>query len=68
MELRDEVRDLVTRAGGIFNGIWETPGGRFATMTDPNTLSTALTPVAGISVSSIRTALDRVRRGFQAEP
>jgi hypothetical protein len=67
MELRDEVRDLVTRAGGIFNGIWETPGGRFATMTDPNTLSTALTPVAGISVSSIRTALDRVRRGFQAE-
>jgi hypothetical protein len=68
MELRDEVRDLVTRAGGIFNGIWETPRGRFATMTDPNTLSTALTPVAGISVSSIRTALDRVRRGFQAEP
>jgi hypothetical protein len=68
MELRDEIRDLVTRAGGIFNGIWETPGGRFATMTDPNTLSTALTPVAGISVSSIRTALDRVRRGFQAEP
>ncbi len=68
MDLLDEIRDLVTKAGGTFNGIWETPGGRFATMTDPSTLSTALTPVAGISLSSIQTALDRVRRGFEAEP
>jgi hypothetical protein len=68
MELRDEIHDLVTRAGGIFNGIWETPRGRFATMTDPSTLSTALTPVAGISLSSITKALDHVRRGFQPEP
>ena len=66
MDPFDEIRDLVTRAGGIFNGIWETPRGRFATMTDPSTLSTALTPVSGISLSSIATALDGVRRGFQA--
>lgn len=68
MDLLEEIRDLVTRAGGIFNGIWETPGGRFATMTDPSTRSTALTPVSGISLSSIQTALDRVRRGFEARP
>jgi hypothetical protein len=55
MELREEIRDLVTRAGGIFNGIWETPGGRF------------VTPVAGISLSSVRSALDRVRRGFESQ-
>ena len=67
MDLREEIRDLVTRAGGIFNGIWETPGGRFVTLTDPRTQSTALTPVAGISVSTIQTALDRVRRGFETQ-
>ena len=67
MELLDEIRDLVTRAGGVFNGIWETPGGRFVTVTDPRTQSTALTPVAGISLSSIRKALDRVRQRFEAE-
>jgi hypothetical protein len=67
MELREEIRDLVTRAGGIFNGIWETPGGRFVTVTDPRTQSTALTPVAGISLSSVRSALDRVRRGFETQ-
>lgn len=68
MDLLEEIGDLVTRAGGIFNGIWETPGGRFATVTDPSTLSTALTPVAGISLSSIQTALDRVRRSFEPAP
>jgi hypothetical protein len=67
MELREEIRDLVTRAGGIFNGIWETPGGRFVTVTDPRTRSTALTPVAGISLSTIRKALKRVRRGFETQ-
>lgn len=67
MDLLEEIRDLVTKAGGIFNGIWETPGGRFATVTDPRTQSTALTPVAGISLSSIRKALDRVRRGFETQ-
>jgi len=67
MDLLEEIRDLVTKAGGIFNGIWETPGGRFATVTDPRTQSTALTPVAGISLSSIRKALDRVRQRFEAE-
>jgi hypothetical protein len=36
-------------------------------MTEPRTLSTALTPVAGISVATVRAALDRVRRSFQAE-
>jgi len=67
MERLEEIRDLVTKAGGTFNGIWETPGGRFATVTDPRTQSTALTPVAGISLSSIRKALDRVRQRFEAE-
>jgi hypothetical protein len=67
MDVLDEIRDLVARAGGTFNGIWETPRGRFATMTEPRTLSTALTPVAGISVATVRAALDRVRRSFQAE-
>jgi hypothetical protein len=64
MDLLDEIHELVTRAGGIFNGIWETPRGRFATLTDPSTLSTALTPVAGISIATIKDALDRVRAGF----
>ena len=64
MELRDEIAELVRHAGGIFNGIWDTPRGRFATLTDPNTLSTALTPVAGISIASIQAALERVRTGF----
>jgi hypothetical protein len=64
MELRDEVAELVRHAGGIFNGIWDTPRGRFATLTDPSTLSTALTPVAGISIASIQAALERVRAGF----
>ena len=67
MDLREEIRDLVTKAGGIFNGIWETPGGRFVTLTDPRTQSTALTPVAGITVSTIQTALDRVRRRFETQ-
>jgi len=64
MELLDEIGQMVTRAGGIFNGIWDTPRGRFATLTDPSTLSTALTPVAGISIASIQAALARVRTGF----
>jgi len=64
MELRDEIAELVRHAGGIFNGIWDTPRGRFATLTDPSTLSTALTPVAGISIASIQDALQRVRTGF----
>ena len=64
MELRDEIAELVRNAGGIFNGIWDTPRGRFATLTDPSTLSTALTPVAGISIASIQDALQRVRTGF----
>ncbi|HTK90902.1 MAG TPA: hypothetical protein VL948_11665 [Verrucomicrobiae bacterium] len=64
MDLRDEIAELVRHAGGIFNGIWDTPRGRFATLTDPSTLSTALTPVAGISIASIQAALDRVRTGF----
>jgi hypothetical protein len=64
MDLKDEIRELVANAGGIFNGIWETPRGRFATLTDPSTLSTALTPVAGISLTSIKDALERVRAGF----
>ena len=64
MELRDDIAELVRHAGGIFNGIWDTPRGRFATLTDPSTLSTALTPVAGISIASIQAALERVRRGF----
>jgi hypothetical protein len=64
MELRDEIAELVRHAGGIFNGIWDTPRGRFATLTDPSTLSTALTPVAGISIASIQAALERVRAGF----
>jgi hypothetical protein len=64
MELRDEIAELVRHAGGIFNGIWDTPRGRFATLTDPSTLSTALTPVAGISIASIEAALERVRAGF----
>lgn len=64
MELRDEIAELVRHAGGIFNGIWDTPRGRFATLTDPSTLSTALTPVAGISIASVQAALERVRAGF----
>lgn len=64
MDLPDEIRELVQKAGGIFNGVWETPRGRFATLTDPSTLSTALTPVAGISLASIKDALERVRAGF----
>jgi hypothetical protein len=67
MDLREEIRDLVTKAGGLFNGIWETPGGRFVTLTDPRTQSTALTPVAGITLSTIQTALDRVRRRFETQ-
>jgi hypothetical protein len=66
MDLIEEIRDLVTRAGGIFNGIWETPEGRFATVTDPSTHSTALTPLAGISLLSIRASLESVRRRFQS--
>ena len=27
MDLLDEIGDLVTRAGGIFNGIWDTLAG-----------------------------------------
>ena len=64
MDLIDEIRELVTKAGGIFNGIWETPGGRFATLTDPSTLSTALTPLTGISLATIKDALERVRGRF----
>ena len=64
MDLRVEIAELVRHAGGIFNGIWDTPRGRFATLTDPSTLSTALTPVAGISIASIQAALERVRTGF----
>jgi hypothetical protein len=64
MDLIDEIRELVTKAGGIFNGIWETPGGRFATLTDPSTLSTALTPLTGISLATIKDALERVRERF----
>ena len=67
MDVLDEIRDLVTRAGWIFNGIWETPAGRFATLTEPTTRSTALTPVAGISISSVKAALDRVRGRFQVK-
>jgi hypothetical protein len=67
MELLDETRDLVIRAGGIFNGIWDTPSGRFATVTDPSTLGTALTPVAGLSVLSIQAALVAMRRRFRGE-
>ena len=67
MDSLEEIRDLVTSAGGIFNGIWETPEGRFATVTDPRTLSTALTPVVGISLSSIKSALDRVSRQFDVD-
>ena len=64
MDLPEEIRELVTGAGGKFNGIWETPRGRFATLTDPSTLSTALTPVAGISIATVKAALERVRAGF----
>ena len=67
MDPLEEIRELVARAGGIFNGIWETPAGRFATLTDPRTHSTALTPVAGISLSSVRSALDRLRRRFEVD-
>ena len=67
MDPLEEIRELVARAGGIFNGIWETPEGRFATLTYPRTHSTALTPVAGISLSSVRSALDRLRRRFEVE-
>jgi hypothetical protein len=68
MDPIEEIRELVARAGGIFNGIWETPKGRFATLTDPRTHSTALTPVVGISLSSVRSALERVRRRFEIKP
>jgi hypothetical protein len=37
------------------------------TVTDPRTQSTALTPVAGITLSTIQTALERVRRGFETQ-
>ena len=67
MDLLDEIRDLVTKAGGTFNGIWDTPSGRFVTVTDPSTLGTALTPVAGVSVLSIQTALAAMRRRFRGE-
>lgn len=68
MDPLEEIRDLVARAGGIFNGIWDTPEGRFATLTDPRTLSTAVTPVAGISLSSVRSTLERMRRRFEVDP
>ena len=67
MDLLDETRDLVTRAGGIFNGFWDTPSGRFVTVTDPSTRGTALTPVSGLSVLSIQTALAAMRRRFRGE-
>jgi hypothetical protein len=61
---RHEIADVVVRAGGIFSGVWETPAGRFVTVTEPDSLSTFITPVAGISVASVEAGLARVRRRF----
>ena len=61
---RHEIADVVALAGGIFKGVWDTPAGRFATVTEPASLSTFITPVAGISLASVKTDLARVRQRF----
>ena len=64
LELTRHIADLVSTAGGIFNGFWETPAGLWAVVTEPVSLSTTTAPVAGISVLSIEAALSEVRQRF----
>ena len=64
LELTRHIAELVSIAGGIFNGFWETPAGLWAVVTEPVSLSTTAAPVAGISVLSIEAALTEVRQRF----
>ena len=64
LDLTRHIADLVSVAGGIFNGFWETPAGLWVVVTEPVSLSTTTAPVAGISVLSIEAALTEVRQRF----
>jgi hypothetical protein len=64
LDLTRHIAELVSIAGGIFNGFWDTPAGLWAVITEPVSLSTTAAPVAGISVLSIEAALAEVRRRF----
>ena len=64
LDLTRHIAELVSIAGGIFNGFWETPAGLWAVVTEPVSLSTTVAPVAGISVLSIEAALTEVRQRF----
>jgi hypothetical protein len=60
----DPIATCVEAAGGIFGGIWDTPQGRFAMVTEPLSLSSTLTAAEGITVQSVRSALAEVRHRF----
>jgi hypothetical protein len=68
LDLTRQIAEMVSTAGGIFKGFWETPAGLWAVVTEPLSLSTTIAPVAGISVSSIDAALTQVRQRFAIDP
>jgi hypothetical protein len=61
---RDRIAECVEAAGGLFGGLWETPNGCFAMVTEPTSRSTTLARTDGLSVASVKRALADVRRRF----
>jgi hypothetical protein len=64
----EQLAACVEAAGGIFCGLWETPSGDFAMVTEPISLSTIMTPAPGLSIESVRMSLAEVRRRFGIAP
>jgi hypothetical protein len=64
MAIVDRIAACVEAAGGIFGGLWETPMGSYAMVTEPVSLSSTLAPTDGISVATVQRALAEVRHRF----
>jgi hypothetical protein len=64
MEAKASIGQRITAAGGIFNGIWETPTATFAVVTEPASMSTTLVPILGLSTTAVETQLAAVRQRF----
>jgi hypothetical protein len=60
----ETIAAYVRAAGGIFDGVWETPAGSFAVVTEPESQSTILAPIVGLSIVSVHAALAAVRQRF----
>lgn len=60
----DQIAERVEAAGGLFGGVWETPGGCYALVTEPISLSTILARADNLSVESVERALAEVRQRF----